>query len=68
MFTFEKLYKMGHEEVVVFSEPSCGLKAIVAIHDTTLGPALGVLPRFSIKFELRIVLSSRCNNVIRFKC
>lgn len=32
---------MGHEEVIFFSEPSCGLKAIVAIHDTTLGPALG---------------------------
>lgn len=41
MLTFEKLYSMGHEEVVFFSEPSCGLKAIVAIHDTTLGPALG---------------------------
>lgn len=41
MFSFEKLYSMGHEEVVFFSEPSCNLKAIVAIHDTTLGPALG---------------------------
>lgn len=41
MFSFEKLYSMGHEEVVIFSEPTCGLKAIVAIHDTTLGPALG---------------------------
>lgn len=41
MLTFKKLYSMGHEEVVIFSEPSCGLKAIVAIHDTTLGPALG---------------------------
>ena len=41
MLTFERLYKMGHEEVIFFSEPSCGLKAIVAIHDTTLGPALG---------------------------
>lgn len=41
MLTFERLYSMGHEEVVFFSEPSCGLKAIVAIHDTTLGPALG---------------------------
>lgn len=41
MFTFEKLYKMGHEEVVFFSDESSGLKAIVAIHDTTLGPALG---------------------------
>ena len=41
MFTFEKLYSMGHEEVVIFCEPTSGLKAIVAIHDTTLGPALG---------------------------
>jgi leucine dehydrogenase len=41
MFTFEKLYQMGHEEVVFFSDPSCNLKAIVAIHNTTLGPALG---------------------------
>src|SRR5690606_37961982 len=41
MLTFEKLYSMGHEEVVYFSDPSCNLKAIIAIHNTTLGPALG---------------------------
>jgi leucine dehydrogenase len=41
MFTFEKLYSMGHEEVVFFCDPSCNLKAIIAIHNTTLGPALG---------------------------
>lgn len=41
MLTFEKLYSMGHEEVIYFSQPECGLKAIVAIHNTTLGPALG---------------------------
>lgn len=41
MLSFETLYSMGHEEVVFFSDPSCGLKAIVAIHNTTLGPALG---------------------------
>lgn len=41
MLTFEKLYSMGHEEVIFISEPSCNLKAIIAIHDTTLGPALG---------------------------
>ena len=41
MLSFERLYKDGHEEVVFFSDPSCNLKAIVAIHDTTLGPALG---------------------------
>lgn len=41
MLTLEKMYSMGHEEVVFFQDKSCGLKAIVAIHDTTLGPALG---------------------------
>ena len=41
MLTFEKLYSMGHEEVVFFSDPSCNLKAVVAIHNTILGPALG---------------------------
>jgi len=41
MLSFERLYADGHEEVVFFSDPSCNLKAIVAIHDTTLGPALG---------------------------
>ena len=41
MLTFEKLYSMGHEEVVFFSDSSCNLKAIIAIHNTTLGPALG---------------------------
>jgi len=41
MLTFEKMYSMGHEEVVYFQDKSCGLKAIIAIHDTTLGPALG---------------------------
>ena len=41
MVNFETLYDQGHEEVVFFSDPTCNLKAIVAIHDTTLGPALG---------------------------
>jgi leucine dehydrogenase len=41
MLTLEKMYTMGHEEVVFFQDKSCGLKAIIAIHDTTLGPALG---------------------------
>lgn len=41
MLDFDTLYAEGHEEVVFFSDPSCNLKAIVAIHDTTLGPALG---------------------------
>jgi leucine dehydrogenase len=31
----------GHEQVVFFNYPEVGLKAIVGIHNTVLGPALG---------------------------
>ncbi|MCF7802081.1 MAG: leucine dehydrogenase [Candidatus Marinimicrobia bacterium] len=31
----------GHEEVVFTHDPETGLKAIIAIHNTSLGPALG---------------------------
>ena len=31
----------GHEQVVFCEDKNAGLKAIIAIHDTTLGPALG---------------------------
>ncbi len=31
----------GHEQVVFGSDPDSGLRAIIAIHSTTLGPALG---------------------------
>ncbi|MBS0194441.1 MAG: Glu/Leu/Phe/Val dehydrogenase [Proteobacteria bacterium] len=38
---FEHLAKFGHEEVVFCHNPDAGLKAIIAIHNTVLGPALG---------------------------
>ena len=38
---FNALQNMGHEQVVVCSNPDTNLKAIIAIHNTTLGPALG---------------------------
>lgn len=38
---FEGMDRHGHEQVVHFSDPSVGLRAIVAIHSTQLGPALG---------------------------
>ena len=31
----------GHEQVVCASDPDSGLKAIIAVHDTARGPALG---------------------------
>lgn len=41
METFEYMSDYGHEQVVFCSDPTTGLKAIIAIHDTTLGPASG---------------------------
>ncbi len=38
---FSQLESYEHEQIVICSEPSVGLKGIIAIHDTTLGPALG---------------------------
>jgi len=33
--------QLGHEEVVLLNEPAAGLRAVIAIHDTTLGVAVG---------------------------
>jgi leucine dehydrogenase len=40
-----------HEQVVFCHDPAVGLRAIVAIHDTTLGPALGGLRVWSYRSE-----------------
>jgi leucine dehydrogenase len=41
MQLFSQIEHTGHEQVVYCYDPLSGLKAIVAIHNTTLGPALG---------------------------
>jgi leucine dehydrogenase len=41
MGVFERMEKDGHEQVIFCYDKGTGLKAIIAIHDTTLGPALG---------------------------
>lgn len=38
---FEHLEHRDHEQVVFCSDKASGLRAIVAVHNTTLGPALG---------------------------
>ena len=38
---FEKISDKNHEQVVYCNDPSSGLKAIIAVHNTVLGPALG---------------------------
>ena len=38
---FDLLSTAGHEQVVFCHNPDAGLRAIIALHNTTLGPALG---------------------------
>ena len=38
---FQLMNEMEHEQVVFCHDPKTNLKAIIAIHNTTLGPALG---------------------------
>ncbi len=38
---FENIYVKGYEKIVKVTDASAGLTAIIAIHSTTLGPALG---------------------------
>jgi len=40
-FIFNELNFDDHEQVVFVSEPKSGLKGIIAVHNTALGPAMG---------------------------
>jgi len=41
MDIFASMQAFGHEQLLLSHDPSCGYYGIIAIHDTTLGPALG---------------------------
>lgn len=59
----------GHEQVVFCNDPVSGLQAIIAIHDTTLGPALGgcrMAPYASVDEALDDVL--RLSRGMTYKC
>lgn len=38
---FDQMQALGHEQLVFCHDPHSGLNAIIGIHNTTLGPALG---------------------------
>src|SRR5688572_26660148 len=41
MKLFDTIAKLGHEQLVLCADEGAGYRGIIAIHDTTLGPALG---------------------------
>jgi leucine dehydrogenase len=57
---FETLDTFGHEQVVFCHNKDAGLKAIIAIHNTVLGPALGGTRMWPYKTE-----ADALNDVLR---
>lgn len=41
MHIFREMAAFRHDQLVFWTEPAAGYRGIIAIHDTTLGPALG---------------------------
>ena len=57
MAIFDSVDFDNHEQVVYCSDDATGLKAIIAVHSTTLGPAAGGC-RFWVEFLREALLQS----------
>lgn len=55
-----QMQNMGHEQILFCNDKSTGLKAIIAVHNTILGPALGGTRMWSYSNELEAL-----NDVLR---
>jgi leucine dehydrogenase len=65
---FELAREMGHEEVVIVQDRDCGLRAVIAIHDTTLGPAAGgTRMRPYARFDDAVVDALRLSRAMTYK-
>ena len=56
MDLFQELGERGHEQVSFFHDPDSGLKGLVAIHNTVLGPALGGCRMWNYENETEALL------------
>lgn len=51
MDIFPEMERLGHEQLVFCHDKASGLKLIIGVHDTTLGPALGGCRMWAYKSE-----------------
>ena len=58
MDIFESLAASDHEQLVFCQEPSSGYRGLIAIHNTTLGPALGGTRYWHYKSESDAVIDA----------
>ncbi|MGE8205047.1 Leu/Phe/Val dehydrogenase [Heyndrickxia sp. NPDC080065] len=67
MDIFKEIY--DHEQVVICNDPKTGLKAIIAIHNTTLGPATGGCRMYPYQtFEHALNDALRLSKGMTYKC
>ena len=58
MEIFELMSERKHEQLVFWSEPDLGYRGIIAIHDTTMGPALGGTRFWDYKTEEAAIIDA----------
>lgn len=69
MKLFDYMEKYGHEQVIFFYDKTTGLKGITAIHDTTLGPAIGGTRLFPYQNEDEAIFDViRLSRGMTYKC
>ena len=69
MEIFKCMANEGHEQLLLWSDPAVGLRAFIAVHDTTLGPACGgcrIWPHQSEDSAIEDVL--RLSKAMTYKC
>lgn len=66
---FDEMEKYGHEQIIFNYDKTTGLKAIIGIHDTTLGPALGGCRMLDYETEQDAVIDvMRLSRGMTYKC
>ncbi len=69
MDIFKEMEERGHEQIIFNYDKTTGLKMIIAIHDTTLGPALGGCRMWDYeKEEDALVDVMRLSKGMTYKC
>jgi len=69
MGVFDYMEKYGHEQVIYFHDKKTGLKGITAIHDTTLGPAIGGTRLYNYESEEAALFDViRLSRGMTYKC
>ena len=59
----EYMKEYGHEQLVFCNEISTGLKSLIAIHDTTLGPSCGGVRVWPYKNETEAAIQRSINTL-----